>query len=90
MTRISRRVREEAIDACLIAADHYVMNPEGDPRRVSGEPDDPTGLKSTTLSAVWAAAGYGYPIADDLLEAAALLRDGWSPGDPVRLLRGES
>lgn len=89
--RISKRVREEAIEACLCCADdrmHGLMSLTSD--HAVGAPDD-------LADAAWCAV---QPLVDyhetptgsaRYLEAAALLRGDdehkpWSPGDPVYLL----
>lgn len=89
--RISKRTREEAIEACLCGADARQ-------RRLDHDVPESEALAWDA----WQAANEEMPlhvnddIADECavlwLEAAALLRgddtyEPWSPGDPVRLLK---
>ena len=83
--RISKRAREEAIEACLLGADARTTEARHD-------------VPDAALLAwqAWHVVNGAMPIefgktvaeacAELWLEAAALLRDGWSPGDPVYLL----
>jgi hypothetical protein len=88
MARISKRVREEAIEALLISGD-----PEsGDDASWSHPVRAVDSLVFRALEAVWTATGYRLTVEHDALEAAALLRgdakhEPWSPGDPVTLLK---
>ncbi len=83
--RISKRVREEAIKALLCAADRC---------RSAGVPagfiDDSGPSKSARDLAIAAQNSFrildAWSLVDDNLNAAALLRDGWCPGDPVEVL----
>jgi hypothetical protein len=91
MARISKATREAAIDACLLAADFWLA-----PYRIEHPHDGISRAVDDLLSSAWIAVGDAH--ADSRfevmcgycwLEAAALLRDGWSPGDPVHLLTPE-
>ena len=87
--RISKRVREEAVEALLADSDAYRMAEDADIKDGYGAIDERAEwLRARALSALWRCYGWGEPISDDLLEAAALLRDGWNPGEPVVLLKG--
>ena len=79
--RISKRVREEAADA--LAADSSVDDLGGD------HPHATMPLAQAALAAVLAVETQLFmsDANDELAEAAALLRDGWRPGDPVRRLK---
>ena len=90
--KISRRVREEAIEACLVA--HELMNMSPWSCSIRSSVDDWLGGGPSSALA-WSARDAA---ADAIrnssgswiarwLEAASLLRDGWSPGDPVEVLR---
>ena len=93
MKKISKKVREEAIDALVSATDIVIADGNGrnveanDPLDID-TPVDVRQLANDALSAIWRATMYRLSVDGDWLEAAALLRDGWSPGDPVYLLRG--
>ena len=91
MTRISKKTREEAIEACLAFADVRICS------TYDGE-DYPTGLAWYAGVSATVRPDAGGPVHDECawqwLEAAALLRgddehEPWSPGDPV-YLRGAS
>lgn len=103
MRRISKRVREEAIEACLLLAEESRKAIGDRYARFGHVPvcnlydDDWIALAeagSLALSAwgvVFRAVG---PILGEAaycpetyLEAAALLRDGWNVGDPVEVRR---
>lgn len=76
--KISKRQREAAILECLCRADWWTPG-----RPADGPP---------TSHVAWAAWAAAYPHHRDMisvwLEAAALLRDGWSPGEPVERIGG--
>lgn len=93
--RISKRTREEAIEALLCCAyDRLSLTPYLamlDDAEIAGRSAAYAARCALNflsdagpfhLDAAWL-------LRDGLiyLEAAALLRDGWSPGDPVRLLK---
>lgn len=88
MNRISKRVREEAIEALLCAADTGQMDGN------TGYIDDSGPGKAARRLAVAAQSSFPvlsmWSLVDDNLEAAALLRDGWSPGEPVERIGGGS
>lgn len=80
--RISEADREEAIEVLLCCADAWIRNTweatytisDGDVERIASE----------SYRSVFRTASRRYDDRDEIyLEAAALLRDGWSPGDPV-------
>jgi hypothetical protein len=81
VSRISKAVREEAIEALLCCADDYLTGNDG----VDAADERAKNLTDSALHAVWAATQHRLHIGDDHLEAAALLIDGWSPGDPVEV-----
>ena len=87
--RISKATREAAIDLLLAGADGEGAD-EGvgrDTEAIGDERPDAVVLGDGALQALWwSAYGHDHSLAEDLLEAAALLRDGWCPGDPVHLL----
>lgn len=88
MSRISRKVREEAIKECLLRSDYWAHFGDND------EPTGPIYESSLADDAVEAVRDADETIFDNVfsyLEAAALLRgddehEPWSPGDPVYLL----
>lgn len=84
MARITRKQREDAIEECLCRADHWTCAPDMRDAPYGDALADKAG--SAAQRALYD-AGIPTPPADFYLEAAALLRDGWSPGDPVYLLR---
>lgn len=79
--RISSEEREEAIEDLLVTADSIMSS-----RQVPGH-------RSPLAKTAWLHVHlpeYGpterwLGIATEALEAAALLRDGWNPGDPVEV-----
>ncbi len=85
MSRISKRVREEAADLLLCAAslgEAPIMEAE------AGQCEAAVRLAAEAWSVARFAGAdeyIGYPWC--YLEAAAILRDGWSPGDPVEVRR---
>lgn len=87
MSRISKAVREEAIEALLCAAD------SGQTLGTGSIDDAQPGRTAWDLAS---AAQNSFRVLDawslvlDNLNAAALLRDGWCPGDPVVLLSTEA
>lgn len=99
--RIDKRVREEAIEACEFCA-ALCDRPESGYGGIavmeiySANHADEAVAGSLACEA-WCAVT-GLNVHDDgesgpwwvasYLEAAALLRDGWNPGEPVRLLKG--
>lgn len=88
MKRISRKVREEAILALEVAANHWPRD-AGWQWRASGayEIAEQGGLADLLcdeiVCAVCDVTGSLGCEPEVWLEAAALLRDGWNPGDPV-------
>lgn len=90
MRRISKRVRDEAIEACLEASGHWLC----DNRTATHPHHDLPRDVDDLLSAAWTAVGTAHSDEDSFsdtcglswLECAALLRDGWNPGDPAHLL----
>ncbi len=80
----ARTVREEAVDLLLCVAD---VAGSSAPEREWPFSVASMGLSTTSRTWLLAEAAYGAVLLDtrqsDALEAAALLRDGWSPGDPV-------
>lgn len=87
MKRISKKTRDQAILICAIAASnpdlrsaYATIRRQIGGRRVHGAAKE---LAIDAWSAVWdLSEGLFYVDA----EAAALLADGWSPGDPVEVL----
>jgi hypothetical protein len=78
---ISKKTREEAIESLSVEADYHAAG-----AHQGGMLDRSRNAQNAVyvaLGAVWYASGYSLDLATDCLEAAALLRDGWSPGDPV-------
>lgn len=93
MARISKRVREEAIEALLVCADDRHMGGDLTTYDILGR-----GSRTHHVAdRAWSATGgrdldrpwSGRDPQTRYLEAAALLRDGWSPGDPVHLIAKE-
>jgi hypothetical protein len=94
--RISRKVRDEAIALCDAMANDYAVELGASCLGVFGCAAEDLGAYAYVAIAGALSARGAYPyggdasIFDDLCfehaEAAALLRDGWSPGDPVHLL----
>lgn len=83
--KISKAVREEAIESLSVESDYHASGAHhGD---LPDRSDSVLNAVYIALGAVWYASEYSLDLATDCLEAAALLRDGWSPGDPVRRLR---
>ena len=90
MRKISKKDREDAITLCLLRADHWIRNPDHWDAFMEFSS---VGASSTSIRLFWdafaiagSALGTYSTMADDYLEAAALLRDGWCPGDRVRRL----
>ena len=90
--RITKKVREEAIEACLGAHD-IASNPSMLGLYSAGEwvGDGPSASLAwdARAAAIEAISAYGSDkfLTYRWLEAAALLRNGWSPGDPVECIR---
>lgn len=87
MSGISESVREEAIEFLLVMDDVDIGFGEG---RDQFAPSD---AAFEAAHVAWTAVYEGprwteWTSRDIWPEAAALLRDGWCPGDPVRLLKG--
>ncbi|HET9949351.1 MAG TPA: hypothetical protein VFQ22_10560 [Longimicrobiales bacterium] len=83
--KIPAAVRERAVEALRCEADEcHVPRLDGDPMYIT-EDDDTVdeNLVNAVMNAVWSVLGFGGDIDTEILEAAALLEDGWSPGDPV-------
>lgn len=91
--KISKRAREDAIEELLACADTWITNNKY-PR---GRVDFAMELAAQAEMAVEHlfsderadrvfVPGCPFYTLVDCLEAAALLRDGWNPGDPVELL----
>lgn len=93
--KISAKDREDAETLCLLRADvcaeSELMNQFSDPSLAIGASRTSIRLASAAWFACFyfaAMAVYGqerrrWSVADVELEAAALIRDGWCPGDPV-------
>lgn len=84
--KITKKIREEAIEALLCAFDarqfgHYSLL---DLNRLS----ERWSKRACALAAITYNGFNLVSFKDDVLEAAALLRDGWSPGDPVVRIDG--
>ena len=77
--KISKRTREEAINVLILDAYNDVEVIPSTCRDGRGIDR----LEYKALVAVWRATDYTLDDDDDCLEAAALLRDGWCPGEPV-------
>jgi hypothetical protein len=87
--RISKRVREEAIEACLCRAYLHLIgdvSPWSQWREDVGPVVAYVARRACIAQPATAHSGPGW-LAFQWLEAAALLRGGWSPGDPVTLLK---
>ena len=86
--RISKKQREEAIEECLLRADHFEVGKRTAPSDFFLSSIYHSGLAG---DAAYAVAGLvPLTVADCYLEAAALLRgdddhEPWSPGDPIYL-----
>lgn len=77
--KISKRQREAAILECLCRADWWTpVRPESAPR-----------ASDLALMAGFIAYPHHRDMISTWLEAAALLRDGWSPGEPVEWIGGQ-
>jgi hypothetical protein len=91
MARISKRVREEAIEVCLLIADtHIALGDHFAPELEPWPEGDPT--ESVIDDLIDALPPFDFDVAELFLECAALLRgdakhEPWSPGDPVTLLK---
>jgi hypothetical protein len=93
VSRISKRLREEAIEALLLCADDRTSSGEAwglctNEIGVSVEADN---LANAAYEAAAVALArriprHGSTMHEDYTEAAALLLDGWSPGDVVEVL----
>lgn len=91
--RISKKTREEAIVGCEGVGGMRLRRVDTDTREFAD--DDAEQLGWAAMRAVDDGAHGAHDETDSIhdqigfqwLEAAALLRDGWSPGDPVYLLR---
>lgn len=88
MRKISKKTREDAITLCLLRADHWIRFP-GAPRWDNVQEFKSIGASQASIDLFWNAylviGWLDLPsMADDYLEAAALLRDGWCPGEPIR------
>jgi len=81
--KISKRLREDSAVLCLVGA--QVGGLWTAAQLVDGtsvdEPNAARNLARVAHEAAYMAANDFYE--DALVEAAALLRDGWSPGDPI-------
>lgn len=90
MKRFSKKTRDEAILICAIAASNPELSCSYDRiREALGLPayGEPGVLWGKTLeSAAWRVCGHHAISAENDAEAECLLRDGWSPGDPVEVL----
>ena len=82
---ISRRLRERAILTCLLIADTHIAL--GDYAYSGLYPETDEAMDDLLNDAAFRAPLVG-DAADLHLEIAALLRDGWSPGERVRVLTG--
>lgn len=88
--RVAKSVRDEAIEALLSCADDRIGSGR-DYGVISCDllGGDTDRLADAAYAAVAEAPWKSSPtMVTEYLEAAALLRDGWCPGDPVVLLRG--
>jgi hypothetical protein len=93
VTTYSKRDRERAILGLEVAADHCIaamanstIDTEAlqDSAMAAGVPERIAhGLVYDAWVRTMTITGNASRFADDCLEAAALLRDGWNPGDPV-------
>lgn len=85
MERISKRVREEAIEECLLAADVCISTAHWQPfyGALGGEPSC-IAMQAWKLCNASLKGSSGDPVGHlTYLESAAILRDGWNPGDPA-------
>lgn len=85
--RISKKTREAAVLTCAVMASEGRSTVYFDDVADDGSPE--AELARAAFMAVPAGAHFGLTdyVRLQFAEAAALLRDGWSPGDPVYLLR---
>lgn len=87
--RISKRVREEAIEALLVCADDRIQtgNQWGLVTEEFNNDREVDALANAAYEAAAEALVIPYvrssTMFEDYTEAASLLADGWSPGDPV-------
>lgn len=85
MKKISKAVREEAIEHLLCSADSYGAH--GDDYARPCRSESAGALVNEALAAVWDTS-HSFGIARDCAEAAGLLLDSWLPGDLVTLRMG--
>ena len=89
--KISKKTRAQAVTLCLLRADHWIRSP-GRPQWGVGNEFRSIGASQESIDLFWnvfIAVGLGPDLpsrADEYLEATALLRDGWCPGDRVKRL----
>jgi len=76
--RVTKKMRDRAITLLLCDASELIAGVD-----LPNVPSTSDRLVYRACVAVWEASGFALDLATDCLEAAALLRDGWSPGDPV-------
>lgn len=96
--KISAKDREDAETLCLLRAELYAETGSTNSNLDSSLAIGASHASMELASAAWFACFYLYAMAvygrgrlwsgaDTELEAAALIRDGWRPGDPVVRLR---
>lgn len=80
---ITKKTRALAIEGLELAANNYVGHPAGGGfRNIDLWLDETPPAHNLAQAAALAAPGIGQSM---LLEAAALLRDGWSPGEEIEI-----
>jgi hypothetical protein len=79
--RISKKTREEAIEVLLCCADDRIKGKRTTTSDIGDGPSE--WIASDAWTEAWTSTDYVTNSEFVYLEAAALLRDGWSPGDPV-------
>jgi hypothetical protein len=83
---VSKRDRAECVEYLLCCADRRIADVYPS-LTVSNAPKRIRDVLLDAYDAAAGAMGFDAPMADDYLEAAGLLRDGWSPGEPVEVRR---
>lgn len=86
--RLTKRQRDEAFLICACSADPQEdWGPKGVAMQLGIDDAESIDAVWDAYSAVLDVTDEHQPYSASMAEAAALLEDGWSPGDPVRRLR---